>query len=97
MVSFLRNNGFYPHENIKSQPGEIMTNRDKTISHYRSEKAPYSQEVKEAADTIYNVLDEAVDVIRWSLEDIGSFNSPGIKATIIPTLTKMLAERGIRL
>jgi hypothetical protein len=74
-----------------------MTNRDKTISHYRNQKGPYSAEVKETAETIHDMLDEAADVIKMSLNNVGNFQRPGMEATLIPTLTKMLAERGIRL
>lgn len=74
-----------------------MSNRDKTINHYRNRKGPYSAEVKETAETIYDMLDEAADVIKMSLNNVGDFRRPGMEATIIPTLTKMLAERGIKL
>jgi len=83
---------------IREERNRLLTEQDHTIERFTTtEYDDYKfGEPVEAASQILMAAEQFADVVAEALPLAGDALSPGMRATIIPTIMELLAQRGVR-
>jgi hypothetical protein len=84
---------------IREERNRLLTERDDTLDRYAdAEYADYKYgDPQAAAYDIIDAIGEMADVVARMLPEAGGALEPGMRASILPTIVKALADRGIRI
>jgi hypothetical protein len=83
---------------IREERNRLLTERDDTLDRYAdAEYADYEYgDPQAAAFDMIDAIGEMADVVARMLPEAGGALEPGMRASILPTIVKALADRGIR-
>jgi len=84
---------------IREERNRLLTERDDTLARYLDgsyDDYEHGDPAAQAAE-IQTAINELADVIAVALPLAGDALAPGMRASIIPTIMKALADRGIRI
>ena len=83
---------------IREERDRLLSEQDHTIERFTTteyDDYEYGEPVK-AASQILMAAEEFADVVVDSLAIAGDALAPGMRATIVPTVMELLAQRGVR-
>ena len=84
---------------IREERDLLLSEQDNTLNRYLDgsyDDYRHGDPTAVAAD-ILAAIDELADVVSRMLPEAGDALSPGMRATILPTIMSVLADRGVRL